>query len=166
MTSYLSAMGAALAVREACQRQVEKGRPIDKLDIDAIVARAIREAGSRLDCPDDVFASMARIIEAQSHCAAADAFALAWRLLDSSGPFGYSPWRHGGWYVSGVRYASGACGCVSNNYPDRKWRIVCDGRRQALNEPGDVTFRSREEAARAEQVLALESWKAVTRSPA
>lgn len=30
----------------------------------------------------------------------------------------YSSWRHGGWYVHNVRYPSGACGCVSNNYPD------------------------------------------------
>ena len=28
----------------------------------------------------------------------------------------YSRWRHGGWYVSNVRYSSGACGCLSNNY--------------------------------------------------
>lgn len=37
----------------------------------------------------------------------------------------YSKWRHGGWYVHNIRYPSGACGCVSRNYPDRKWRIVC-----------------------------------------
>jgi len=166
MTRYLNAMGAALAVQEACQREAEKGRPIDHLDIGAIVMRATREAGGRLDCPDDVFANMARTIEAQSHCATAEAFVLAWRLLDPSCAFGYSRWRHGGWYVNGVRYASGACGCVSNNYPDKKWRIVCDDRRQGLNEPGDVTFRSREEAARAEQVLALASWKAAIRSSA
>lgn len=38
----------------------------------------------------------------------------------------YTPWRHGGWYVVNVRYSSGAVGCVSRNYPDGKWRIVCD----------------------------------------
>lgn len=60
----------------------------------------------------------------------------------------YSPWRHGGWYVNNVRYPSGAVGCVSRNYPDKKWRIVCDDR------PGDHTYASRDAAARAERVLA------------
>lgn len=68
--------------------------------------------------------------------------------------------------MSGIDCPSGAGGCVINNDPDSKWRIVCDHRRQALNEPGDVTFRSREEAARAEQALALEAWTAAIRSPA
>ncbi|PPQ29305.1 hypothetical protein CCR94_15570 [Rhodoblastus sphagnicola] len=36
--------------------------------------------------------------------------------------------RHGGWYVGNVRYPFGACGCVSRNYVDRKWRIACDPR--------------------------------------
>ena len=40
----------------------------------------------------------------------------------------FSPWRHGGWYVDNLRYPSGAVGCVSRNYPDKKWRIVCDPR--------------------------------------
>lgn len=62
----------------------------------------------------------------------------------------YSRWRHGGWYVDNVRYPSGACGCVSNSYPDKKWRIVCDDRRRELGEPGDYTFRSRDAAAIAE----------------
>ncbi|MBT2587922.1 hypothetical protein [Arthrobacter sp. ISL-95] len=62
----------------------------------------------------------------------------------------FSPWRHGGWYVDNVRYKSGAVGCVSRNYPDGKWRIVCDPR------PFDEqpTFKSRNEAARAERELA------------
>jgi hypothetical protein len=42
--------------------------------------------------------------------------------------FTFSRWRHGGWYVHEVRYPSGACGCVSNNYEDGKWRIACDPR--------------------------------------
>jgi hypothetical protein len=67
--------------------------------------------------------------------------------------FSYSKWRHGGWYVHNIRYPSGACGCVSNNYPDRKWRIVCDDRRQDLGAPGDFTFPSRNAAARAELAL-------------
>jgi hypothetical protein len=40
----------------------------------------------------------------------------------------FSPWRHGGWYVDNLQYPSGAVGCVSCNYPDRKWRIACDPR--------------------------------------
>lgn len=57
----------------------------------------------------------------------------------------YSKWRHGGWYVENVDYPDGGSGCVSNNYPDKKWRIAC----------GDfyhVTFPSREAAAKAEYV--------------
>lgn len=69
----------------------------------------------------------------------------------------YSKWRHGGWYVSNVMYASGAVGCVSNNYPDGKWRIVCDDRRVDLGGEGDHTFPSRDAAARAEYVLAKAS---------
>ena len=61
--------------------------------------------------------------------------------------FTYERDRHGGWYVVNVRYPSGAVGCVSRNYPDRQWRIVCDSRL------GDYTYRTREEAARAEQEL-------------
>lgn len=65
---------------------------------------------------------------------------------------GYEPWRHGGWYVTGVRYASGAAGCVSRNFTDRKWRIVCHPA------PFDEqpTFPNRDAAARAEWVLAFE----------
>lgn len=72
----------------------------------------------------------------------------------------FSPWRHGGWYVDNVQYASGAIGCVSRNYEDRKWRIVCDPRREALGSPGDFTFGSRLEAARVEYVLAAQSEQA------
>lgn len=59
----------------------------------------------------------------------------------------YERWRHGGWYVKNVRYPSGAIGCVSNNYPDKQWRIIC-GR------PNDETFPSRDAAARAEREIA------------
>jgi hypothetical protein len=58
----------------------------------------------------------------------------------------YSPWRHGGWYVNNVHYPNGAIGCVSRNYPDRKWRIVCGDE--------DETYPSRDAAARAEYALA------------
>lgn len=67
----------------------------------------------------------------------------------------YSKWRHGGWYVDNLHYPSGACGCVSNNYPDKKWRIACDGRRTDLGVPGDHTFPSRDAAARAEREIIL-----------
>ena len=65
--------------------------------------------------------------------------------------FTYSPWRHGGWYVNEVIYPSGAIGCVSRNYEDRKWRIVCDPRQFDDDQP---TFNTRDEAARAELELA------------
>lgn len=63
--------------------------------------------------------------------------------------FTYTPWRHGGWYISNIRYANGAFGCVSRNYPDKKWRIVCDPRGDAA-----PTYKSRREAAAAEYFLA------------
>lgn len=59
----------------------------------------------------------------------------------------YDRWRHGGWYVTNVRYPSGAVGCVSRNYPDRKWRIVCRDHGQ--------TYPSRDAAARAERDFAI-----------
>lgn len=65
----------------------------------------------------------------------------------------FSRWRHGGWYVHNVRYPSGACGCVSRNYPDKRWRIACDDRRTELGAPGDFTYPSRDAAARAERDL-------------
>jgi hypothetical protein len=63
--------------------------------------------------------------------------------------FEYSRWRHGGWYVDNVRYPTGACGCVSRNYPDKRWRIVCDTRPEAEQQ----TYSCRDEAARAEREL-------------
>lgn len=58
----------------------------------------------------------------------------------------YTKWRHGGWYVVNVNYPSGACGCVSRNYKDGKWRIVCG--------EFEKTFANRDEAARAEYAIA------------
>jgi len=74
--------------------------------------------------------------------------------------FGYSPWRHGGWYTN-VRHPSGACGCVSRNYDDGKWRIVCDPR------PFEArpTFKTRDEAAQAEADL-IEARPDLYRRPA
>ena len=67
----------------------------------------------------------------------------------------YSHRRHGGWYVTNVWHLSGAVGCVSNNYDDKKWRIVC----------GDfaVTYPSRDAAARAEREIALKETNAKAR---
>lgn len=68
----------------------------------------------------------------------------------------YDRWRHGGWYVVNVRYPSGACGCVSRNYADRKWRIVCDKRPGSFpGGPNDHTYPNRDAAARAEHELAM-----------
>lgn len=88
------------------------------------------------------------LIKAASGCTDAQATHAAQRVCDLNSALDYSPWRHGGWYVGNVRYPSGACGCVSRNYPDKKWRIVC-GR------PDEETFPSRDAAARAEQAIAL-----------
>lgn len=65
--------------------------------------------------------------------------------------FSYSKWRHGGWYVENVRYPSGAIGCVSRNYEDGKWRIVCDPR-PFEERP---TFKNCDAAAMAELALTL-----------
>lgn len=64
----------------------------------------------------------------------------------------YAPWRHGGWYVVNAVYPSGAVGCVSRNYPDKKWRIACD-KRPFETAP---TFKNRTEAAKAEYRITLE----------
>jgi hypothetical protein len=71
--------------------------------------------------------------------------------MEMPSKFTYSRWRHGGWYVDNVRYPSGAVGCVSRNYPDRKWRIVCH---PLADRKGEPTFGSRDEAARWEWLLA------------
>lgn len=75
---------------------------------------------------------------------------------DSSWKPMFSKWRHGGWYVHGITHLNGGCGCVSNNYVDGMWRIVCDPRRVDVNEPGDYTFKTRQEAAHAERALIRE----------
>lgn len=72
--------------------------------------------------------------------------------------FAYEPWRHGGWYVPGVRYPSGAIGSVSRNHKDRRWRIACDPR----GFDAAPTFESRDEAARAEWELAQAQFRALT----
>ena len=107
---------------------------------------------------------VAAIVVAQSDCELHQARLCAKRILDLNTQFTYDRWRHGGWYVGGVRYPSGAVGCVSSNYHDRKWRIACDSRRLNLNEPGDFTFGSRDLAARAEQILAIEQWTALAKA--
>lgn len=59
----------------------------------------------------------------------------------------YSRWRHGGWYVDNVRYPSGAVGCIHNNHPDKRWRIVCS------NTFGGLSFSTRDDAAKAEKIM-------------
>ena len=64
--------------------------------------------------------------------------------------FEYDRWRHGGWYVTNLRYPSGAVGCVSRNYDDRKWRVVCDPRNFTDVE---VAYPTRDAAAAGECAL-------------
>lgn len=75
-------------------------------------------------------------------------------LAEDWEPGDYSPWRHGGWYVGGIVWPNGGCGCVSRNYADGKWRIACDPR------PFDEapTFRNRTEAAYGERDLCISLW--------
>lgn len=96
----------------------------------------------------ELIEQIAALVMARSGCNQERATARAHTIVDPNSPLDYSPWRHGGWYVGAVRYPSGACGCVSRNYTDKKWRIVC-GR------PDDETFPNRDAAARAEQAIAL-----------
>lgn len=87
-----------------------------------------------------------------NHQAASASAAAQWKPT-------YSRWRHGGWYTN-VRYPSGASGCVSNNFADKKWRIVCDSRQ------GNHTYETRYADAMAEleialaEHIALEPWLA------
>lgn len=67
----------------------------------------------------------------------------------------YAPWRHGGYYVTNVQYPDGAVGCVSRNYPDGKWRIVCDNRGPNGGRTLAFTYPSRDAAARAERELTM-----------
>ena len=74
-----------------------------------------------------------------------------------AGSYTYSRWRHGGWYVHEVTYFSGAVGCVSREYRDRKWRIVCDPR-PFERQPA---FGTRDEAAAAEYELAAAEYRKI-----
>lgn len=103
-------------------------------------------------------AFVASAVKELSGCADEEARQEAARIVRPPESFSFSSWRHGGWYVN-VRYPTGASGCVSKNYDDGKWRIVCDDRRDELNEAGDFTFPTREAAAHGEFQLALQQWK-------
>ena len=84
---------------------------------------------------------IAALIEASSGCSLDAALAHARFVADLTLPLDYAPWRHGGWYVGNVRYPNGAVGCVSRNYPDRRWRIACDARWTASSSmAGKTTF--------------------------
>jgi hypothetical protein len=61
----------------------------------------------------------------------------------------YERWRHGGWYNHSAVYPSGATGCVSNNYPDKRWRIT-----GGIIDLDHLTFSSRDDAAKAETLFA------------
>ena len=63
----------------------------------------------------------------------------------------YDKWRHGGWYVDNIRYPAGYTGCVSRNFSDRKWRIINENTFPGSS--NDVTYRTRDEAARAEYAI-------------
>ncbi len=65
----------------------------------------------------------------------------------------YQPWRHGGWYVN-LQHPGGGCGCVSRNFDDRKWRVVCFGSHE-------TTYPNRDAAAYAEREIALAACRAV-----
>lgn len=93
---------------------------------------------------DDLFAATPEECSALAYTGAAER-----RQQDAAWTPRYSHWRHGGWYVTNVRYPSGACGCVSRNYADGKWRIVCEN--TGPGSEGDRTFPSRGAAARAER---------------
>ena len=54
MTTHLTAMATALAVRNACARQIDRDRPLDNLDLDAIVRRVIQSVAQCLPCADDL----------------------------------------------------------------------------------------------------------------
>lgn len=47
------------------------------------------------------------------------------QAADPPKTFCFTAWRHGGWYVHDIIYPNGGVGCVSRNFKDRKWRIVC-----------------------------------------
>ncbi len=73
----------------------------------------------------------------------------------------FSAWRKGGWYVWNIARPEGGCGCVSRNYADGKWRIVSDPHRDEPGAPGDFTYATRTEAAKAERALIAEQARAL-----
>jgi hypothetical protein len=79
------------------------------------------------------------------------------RLSSPDFKFRYSYWRHGGSYTN-VTYPGGACGCIASarHTISGKFEIACDNRFD-----GRPTFRTREEAAKAEKEIALELWRVV-----
>jgi hypothetical protein len=125
-----------------------KGRPawmfadFESISCHRIVTRRPEKFGELLD---DLFAATL------DECRSLEYTGAAQRRRDPWTPV-YDAWRHGGWYVRDVRYPSGACGCVSRNYSDGKWRIVCQN--TGPGSDGDVTYPSRDAAARAERDLA------------
>ena len=60
----------------------------------------------------------------------------------------FSPWRHGGSYVTNLRYPNGACGCIvsARHSDDGFFHIACGPR-----ELTSIKFKTRREAAYAER---------------
>jgi hypothetical protein len=60
----------------------------------------------------------------------------------------YERWPHRRWRNNSAVYPSGTAGCISNNYPDKRWRISC-----TLINLDHLTFSSRDDAAKAETLF-------------
>lgn len=65
----------------------------------------------------------------------------------------YSPWRHGGSYVTTIVYPNGAIGCIASakHTLSGKFEIACH--------PDAGTFPTRRAAAFAEREIALQKWR-------
>ena len=60
----------------------------------------------------------------------------------------FSPWRHGGSYVTNIRYPNGACGCIvsARHSTDGFFHIAC-----GPEELTSIKFKTRRAAALAER---------------
>jgi hypothetical protein len=58
----------------------------------------------------------------------------------------FEPWRQGTWLVKDVDFPDGTRACVSSDYPDGKWRIICD--------ESFTPYPTRDAAARGARTLA------------
>ncbi len=68
----------------------------------------------------------------------------------------FDPWRHGGYYVTNLRYPTGAVGCVAKVGARDQWSIACpDGWGAHV-----ARFSNRRDAAQAERIHVLDQWAA------